>query len=233
VPAELPATGRVGVWFERRAVRIDTDARGRRWLAVTYQLMNSPQTLTVITLPAWKLKARGSNDELNVPEWPMSLGPLTPAEPFARAGLGGLRPDRIAAPVPLAPIQRLLGVGVVGFIVCLCAWGAWWLWRGWRASVRQPFAVACREIEKAPAAAPEAWHALHRAFDRTAGRTVREESIDLLFQRAPQLLPMRASIEQFYRQSAARFFGGENPESPVAVHALCRDLRRIEKRYES
>jgi mxaA protein len=233
VPAELPTTGRLGVWFERRAVRVDTDARGRRWLAVTYQLMNSPQALRVVTLPAWKLKSRGSGDELSVPEWPMSLGPLTPEEPFSRAGLGGLRPDRTASPIPLAPIQRGFGIGVAGFILCLGAWGAWWVWRGWRSSARQPFAVACREIEKVQGAAPEAWHALHRAFDRTAGRAVHGESIDLLFQRAPQLLPMRASIEQFYRQSGARFFGGETPESLLSVPALCRDLRRIEKRYES
>jgi mxaA protein len=232
VPAELPATGRAGVWFERRAVRIDADARGRRWLTVTWQIMNSPRALTVATLPAWKLKSRNSNDELSVPEWPMSLAPLTPEEPFARAGLGGLRPDRAATPIPLAPIQRGFAIGVAGFILCLCAWGGWWLWRGWRASSQQPFAVACREMKTADDGAPEAWHALHRAFDRTAGRAVRQESIDLLFQRAPQFLPMRASIERFYAQSGARFFGGQTPESPVAVRALCRDLRRIEKRYE-
>jgi len=89
-----------------------------------------------------------------------------------------------------------------------------------------------REMRNFDDNAPEAWHALHRAFDGTAGRTVRPETLPTLFQRAPQLQPCRAPIEQFFAQSAMRFFAGQATSGTVSVHALCRDLRRIEKRHE-
>src|SRR6185437_10148244 len=46
VPASLPRPGRVSVWLERRGVRIASDAQGRHWLIVEYQLINAPQGLT-------------------------------------------------------------------------------------------------------------------------------------------------------------------------------------------
>jgi mxaA protein len=232
-PADLPSTGRAGVWFERRAVRVETDEQGRRWLSVTYQLMNSPPALAIVNVPAWKLKSRDTKEELSVAEWPMSVAPLTPREPFARAGLGGLRPDRAVAPIPLLPMQRGFWIGIGGFILCIAAWVAWWAWRGWKAASSQPFAVALREMGKVEGTAPEAWHALHRAFDRMAGQAIREETLPQLFRQAPHLVPMRSAIELFFSQSAARFFGGQSPQQPVGVRELCRELRRIEKRHET
>jgi mxaA protein len=232
VPAELPTTGRAGVWLERRTVRIETDAQGRRWLAIDYQLMNSPQSLAVATLPAWKLASKDAQSELRVAEWPMTVG-ADPERPFARAGLGNLRPDRSAALIVLAPMQRRFAASIALLIATIGAWLAWWAWRNWRASSAQPFAAALREMRHVDDTTAEVWHALHRAFDATAGRAVRAETLPALFDRAPQLQPMRTAIEQFFNQSAARFFAGEEPRSPVSVHALCRDLRRIEKRHES
>ena len=233
VPAELPTTGRVGVWFERRAVHEEKDAEGRRWLTLDYQLMNSPQALTTITLPAWKLKsAQPSSNELRVAEWPMSVAPLTPEKAIARAGLGSLRPDRPAPVVVLAPMQSGLAIGLAGFLLSVAAWGAWWVWRNWRASSAQPFARALREMRDVDDSSAEAWHALHRAFDATAGRATRAETLPSLFQHAPHLQPLRPTIEAFFTQSAARFFEGKAPREAVAVHVLCRELRRVEKRHE-
>ena len=81
--------------------------------------------------------------------------------------------------------------------------------------------------------APEAWRALHRAFDRTAGRSVQIDTLPLLFTTAPHLEPLRSRIHEFFDQSSARFFGGAEPEHPLSVSTLCRDLRRIEKRCAS
>ena len=233
MPAELPIAGRVGAWFERRAVQVEKDAQGRRWLVVDYQLMNSPQALTTITLPAWKLRPRDpASNELRIAEWPMTVAPLTPQRAIARPGLGPLRPDRVAPPIVLAPMQRGLAAGIVGLILTVAAWGSWWAWRNWRASSAQPFARALREMRNVEDNAPEAWHALHRAFDATVGRATRIESLPAFFQQSPHLQPMRQGIEAFFNQSAARFFEGRAPERAVSVHALCRELRRIEKRYE-
>jgi mxaA protein len=116
----------------------------------------------------------------------------------------------------------------------LAAWLAWWAWRNRRAHSSQPFAVALRQLHdrKLDDSAPEAWHALHRAFDETAGRAIRPETLPVLFERAPQLTPLRALIEKFYAESARRFFANAPTSEPIAIGALCSDLRRIEKRHE-
>ena len=80
--------------------------------------------------------------------------------------------------------------------------------------------------------APEAWRALHHAFDRTAGRVVHTATLAALFERVPQLQSLRPEIEQFFAQSTALFFGGGLPADRMSARALCAQLRRIEKRIE-
>ena len=103
-PAALPAPGRVGAWLERRAPRVTTAADGRRWLSVEYQLINSPQALRVVTLPAWQLKSRDAAPTLAVAEWYVSVAPLTPRDSFNRGPLSELRPDR---PAPIAATAKI------------------------------------------------------------------------------------------------------------------------------
>jgi mxaA protein len=231
-PKELPTPGPAGNWVERRAVRVESGSRGQRWLAVDYQIMNSPQTLTAVTLPAWKLTSSDGKGELRVGEWRISVAPLTPQRPFAQGGLGELRPDRSASLVDVAPRKQAIALWVTTLFVIVMAWLAWWAWRNWRASASQPFARALRELRGLDESAPQAWHALHRAFDGTAGRVVQGDALDALFLRAPQLAPQRSAIEHFFAQSGARFFGTPAPAGALSVHALCAELRRIEKRHE-
>jgi mxaA protein len=226
-PAELPRTERLGVWLERRSARIERDTDGREWLAVSYQIVNAPQSLTTVNLPAWELDGK-----LRIPEWPLSVGPLTPRDAFERGGLQNLRPDRAAPVVATAPISRQLILWSVALALTLAAWLVWWLHRNWRASTSLPFARALREIRATDDTAPPAWQALHRALDETAGRVVQRESLAALFQHAPHLAPCRARIETFYAESSERFFGAGVVANQVSVRELCRDLRRLEKRHE-
>jgi mxaA protein len=242
VPDELPATGPAGNWVERHAVRVERDTAGHRWLTVDYQIMNSPQTLTPVVLPMMKLASKASGVELRVPDWSITVAPLTPRQPVARAGLGDLRPDRRAALVNVAPLERWLGTWVAALLICVAAWIGWWLWRNWRASSAQPFARALRELRDVDESSSQAWLALHRAFDGTAGRVVQPGAVGVLFERAPQLAPERSAIEQFFAQSAERFFAvdanaatlasGATARAPLSIRALCLALRRIEKRHE-
>jgi len=242
--AQLPALGRVGIWFERRSARTESRPDGRRWLSIEYQVINAPQALRTIRLPAWELKTKSPAPLLRVAEWPISVGPLTRASPDSAPAetpsSGGeavaapehviLRPDRDAPLVPTAPIRQseMLWSSALG--VTLIAWLAWLLWRNQAEVARMPFARAVREIRHTDDRAPEAWQALHRAFDRTAGRVVQPQSLPFLFTHAPYLAPLRAPIEAFYAQSSERFFGSGLPAEPISIHALCRDLRRLEKR---
>src|SRR5262249_28999455 len=237
--------------------RIERRPDGRQWLSVEYQVINAPPSLRTIRIPGWDLKTKLPSPTLRVAEWPISVGPLTrasgdsaladvPSSGSQPAGAGQtssggeaaapaanpvrLRPDRAAPLVPTASIQQNLTVWSGALAVALLAWRAWVLWRNHADSVRLPFARALHEIRHTDDGAPEAWQALHRAFDQTAGRVVQPQSLPALFTHAPYLAPLRASIEAFFAQSSERFFGGGLPAQPVSTRALCRDLRRLEKR---
>lgn len=238
VPSALPPPGPAGVWLERRASRVETDERGKHWLAIDYQIINSPQALKMISLPALKVPATGGGSELAVSAWPISVAPLTPERPFANGSLGILRPDRNAPLIDTAPITRSLVSLVVILLALIAAWVAWWMWRNWRASAQLPFGVAVREMRGVDENDARAWKALHRAFDSTAGEVVRADALGVLFQRAPQFERLRSPIERFYAESRARFFGASAAPAPagggaLSLHGLCADLRKIEKSRET
>ena len=242
--AQLPTPGRVGIWFERRSTRVERRNDGRRWLAVEYQVINAPPSLRTIRLPAWDLKTKAPTPTLRIAEWPISVGPLTRARtdavPAESSSSGGeesatptqlrLRPDRAAPRVPTASLRESLTLWVGALAVTLIVWAAWFLWRNHIDAASLPFARALREIRHSDDGAPEAWQTLHRAFDQTAGRVVQPQSLPALFSTAPHLEPLRAPIETFFAQSSERFFGGGAPAQSISTHALCRDLRRLEKR---
>ena len=231
-PATLPRPGRIGNWLERRTLRIETDGDRRRWLVAELQVVNAPQTLTATAIPAWEVQAAGGSTPLRIGEWPISLSPLTPRDAAGAIDLEDLRPDRAAPRVATEPLRRQIAAWSGACAITLALWLAWWLWRQWRASSRLPFARALRDMRRFEDTAPEAWHALHRAFDRTAGYALQGATLPGLFRQAPHLLPQRAAIERFFLQSNERFFGAGAPADPLPVRRLCADLRRIEKRHE-
>jgi len=229
--AKMPGTQRVGIWLERRAARVESAADGQRWLIVEYQLINAPRILTTITVPPLLLESASSR--LLVPEWSISVNPLTPqSSAFDTAGMGELRPDRPAALIETAPIKRQVWIGFLALAATLAAWTGWTMWRNRLAALNQPFARAWREMRRLDSASPQAWQTLHRAFDRTAGRVMHAATLPLLFDEAPHLQPLRARIEKFFAASSERFFGAGTPSATVSIHALCDELQRIERRHE-
>ncbi|WP_129780745.1 hypothetical protein [Peristeroidobacter soli] len=223
-PAALPPAQRVSIWFERRPPRIEKAADGRRWLVVDYQLINAPPALATVQLPAWEIKARGT--QLKVPAAPISIAPL-----ISNASGADLRPDREVSLIDTAPSRTSVVLWSIALGVTLAAWLAWVQWRNWRDSHNRPFARALYQLRRLDESAPEAWQAVHRAFDRTAGRVLQIETLPALFERAPHLQPQRAEIERFFAQSNERFFGAGSPGNLVSVRALCRELRRIERQH--
>lgn len=253
-PRELPQTGRVSAWFDRRAVRVVRGADGRRWLAVDYQLINAPGELTALRLPAWYLETETPGLVLHVSEWLIRASPLTVApapgadaaavllgssspgvssmQPEAAAVSTGLRPDRTPPLVPVSPIVRLIAILSSALVLTIAAWIGWVLVRNRREALSLPFASACREIRHLDEDAPAAWQALHRAFDRTAGRVVQLDSLSELFSRAPHFAAQKTAVEQFFAQSSERFFGSGMQGKPISVHALCEALGRLERKHE-
>ena len=230
--AKLPATQRVGMWLERRAARTEPAADGRRWLIVEYQLINAPRILTTITVPPLLLDSKQRDTKLLVPEWAISVGPLTPQSAFDVSGLGELRPDRHAALIATASMRRQVWVWFIALAATLTAWAAWTHWRNRLAALNQPFARAWHEIQRLDPASPQAWQTLHRAFDRTAGRVMHTETLPLLFEQAPHLQALRTQIQEFFAASSDRFFGSRTQDSAVPIRSLCDSLRRLERQHE-
>jgi mxaA protein len=226
-PGALPPVQRVNIWFERRAPRVEVTGDQRRWLVVDYQIINAPQTLRSIQLPAWKLEAGGA--EIDIPAASISVAPLIASS--ASANATELRPDRQVSLIDTAPVRTRLLFWSIALATTLAAWLGWLQWRNWRDSLDRPFARALHELRHTEETTPEAWQALHRAFDQTAGRVLQIETLPTLFERAPHLQSRRADIERFFAQSSDRFFGAGAQSNPLSVRALCRELRQIERRH--
>jgi len=236
-PGALPSTARIDLWLERRPSRIETDAEGRRWLAIDYQVINAPRALTAISLPALSI-ATASGPALALPAWPVSIGPLTPLELLGEGDLQPLRPDRPVAALPTFAVERQLKLSLLALLAVLAAWLGWWAWRNRREAQLLPFANAWRELSRIDdPASPEAWRVVHRALNRSAGRVVHGASLPQLLADAPYLRPLQPRLEDFYRESTRRFFFAESaaasaqPQAAYPLKPLCRALRNAEKRH--
>jgi mxaA protein len=232
----MPSAGRVGVWFERRNPRIETDEEGRRWMAFDYQITTAPQMLTTIDLPALSLDAP-SGVVLQTPEWPVSVAPLTPKTAFGAGALQPLLSDRQAPPIATAPLKAQLGWSLGVLVVSLIVWFGWWQWRNRCEAARLPFARAWRRIQRLGTQDVDrderAWTYLHRALNETAGRVMQGGSLSALLSRAPHLRPLQARLETFYQQSDERFFASRPAgDARFPLLDLSRDLYHAERRQQ-
>ena len=228
---DLPRRDRIGVWLARRDTRLLTRDDGTRWMRLEYQIVNASKDVDVITLPKLHLRTTTPKVFLDVPEWPVTVGAITASTVRNQGGLLPLQPDAPAPRIATGVLRHRLRLALIGLAATLAGWLGWWQWREWQARAAQPFARARAALRRLDADSPEAWRALHRAFDATAGRVLQPATLPLLFAQAPQYAPLRAEIERFYAESASRFFGGST-QAGTDLRALAARLRRIETRHE-
>jgi len=228
-PAALPRAERISGWLERRPVQWEADPDGRRWLRVSYQIVNAPQTLTAIALPALSLPMR-TGPALRIGAHLISVGPLTPQAVLGKGGLLEMRPDRAVPALPTEPIARRMRLWLAALAATLAAWLGWWAWRNRRESRQLPLARAWRRMRSLDPSQAEAWLCLHQALNETAGTVLRAAALPGLLARAPHLQPLRTRLQHFYARSDQRFFSGEPNGEPFPLRALCRDLYLAEKR---
>ena len=235
VPAELPRIGRIGSSLWRRRVAQQVDANGQHWLQLEYQLINTPQSLTVWYLPKLLLKSATGGNSITVANAAFSVSPFTPPQPFEETALPALQPVAAPAPVPLSSIMRRMRAAGAALLLVFATWAALLLWRYMRRGRLLPFACVVRDIRvlrKAAASDPLALHRhLHHAFNATAGEVVRLATLPNLLQRAPHLASEESAINDFLRRSHGAFFGGHAPADTAVIAALAQRLRRLEQRH--
>ena len=228
---DLPPPDRVSQWFERRASRLEHDSQGRTWLVIEYQLINSPSITRYASLPALRLRLK-SGRTVEIPQWPVSMSPLVVSD--GSSNPPPLRDDHVPVSVPAAPIRRQAFAWLLAASALTVTWGLWLLWRNRRDAESLPFASTYRLLSNlssaGAASGPDAWIAMHRALNIVAGRVIHQESLSALFDRAPELEPLRAEIQRFYTVSSARFFSSTPTATEFSLLAMCRKLRHIEKR---
>ena len=228
-PAALPELERVGNWFQRRDVHIERDPAGKRWLVVEYQVINVPDELRALDLPALDLATTTPGVRIETGAMPVTVAPLTPAVVLARAGLEDMRPDAEAPRIDTAPLERRLHIALFLAGAFALAWLALFGLRQWRARNRLPFTRASRDMRRLDKASTAVWQRLHRALDETAGQVVRGHDLPALLLSAPWLRPLEAEIRQFFDDSQQRFFAA-HPVSGSEPVALCTRMARQERR---
>ncbi|EGF33457.1 hypothetical protein IMCC9480_4016 [Oxalobacteraceae bacterium IMCC9480] len=230
----LPPGGRIGNSLWRRSATVDIDAAGQHWLHLDYQIINTPQTLTVWSLPALTLSA--GTDRLAVAGMPFSIAPFTPAQAFDSAALPLLQADQAPAPVALAPITLRIQLAASALLATLLVWGSMIGWRYLRRGRHLPFARAVRDLQTlhmhADATDPlAAQRRLHHALNDAAGEVVRPATLARLLANSPYLLSEKKALADFLDMSQAVFFGSRPVPDAATVTALARRLRRLEQRH--
>ena len=244
-PDSLPLPGRVSGWLHL----LSADARrdgDRITLARRYLVTASADTVSLIWLPRVELRflaqdgrspssSTGDSRE-SIDTVAVAISPITAESAFTRNGLGELRPDRPPARPDLARIDRWLRLAVAALLLAGSVAILLRL-RERRQGGGAPFRAAARELGRlARGDGPRAenlaqgYRALHRAFDRFAGRTLLSADVDDFVNAHSAMSGRRDAIRDFYARSDARFFattaeGAETRHSRDELKAL-RDLAK-------
>ena len=246
LPDSLPQRGRVDAWLELREITLESQ-QGQATLHATYQLVNAPQKVTTIVLPALSLSLRdrarpgAATGAVAVGDWPVTVAPLTPEFVLARAGLPDLQPDIEPEPAATAPLLARLALWSLLLMATLLAWAVQRhpqlaFWRR-----RAPFRQAWQDLRRLARRGPvtvalqrQALARVHRAFEATAGCALFAEKLDPLYAARPGLRAMAPEIEAFFAASRHSFFAvadsaSATPPEPLDRWVvLCHRLARVE-----
>ena len=232
--AEIPPVQRVGQWLERLSSTLATDDLNQPWLELRYQVINAPLELITVSVPELNLVVI-DGEPLVVEAWPITISPLTPTVVAGSGELPLIRPDRAPVPPDTQVATQRLKYTSMAFVVTILAWLGWWFWRQNTDARRLPFSRALRDMRnmgiKGLDENPEAWFALHHAFNGSAGRTINSGTIAKLIQQQPWLKSLQSRIEAFYAASAARFFEQPAESQSFALFEFARVLYLAEKQH--
>jgi mxaA protein len=236
----LPRPGRTDNWLELHSLQVGAAGSATTALRLTYQVVNVAPEVITTELPALKLAlAGGSSAEatIDVPDWPVHLSPLTPADAVERSGLDALQPDIAPRREDTAPtFWRLAAYAALALLLAapllLARYPQIAFWRR-----RAPFLAAWRDLRRLQEgkadAAKQAMTRLHAAFDASAGCTVFAQQLEPLYRARPSLHAASQEIDAFFAASRRVFFAeGDSGAawSLADAQALAFKLAQLESR---
>ncbi|MEP7298476.1 MAG: hypothetical protein ABI702_20010 [Burkholderiales bacterium] len=234
----LPRAGSRGRALELQRVVLRRSITGvPEELQLDYQIFLAPRELRVLEIPALVLHFDGSPraQTLRIDAWPLTVAPLTPAEPSPRDGLGELRPDQEPPRIDTSAVRtRLVAEAAVGALL-LAYLAHVYLVLPWSARRRRPFGrawAALRTLSAEPDAMQRraAYERLHAALNETAGEVLFEPGLARFVAGQPRFAPLREELTAFFAQSRAEFFAGDpQPGDVRSLLALCRRCRDLER----
>ena len=234
----LPRAGDRGRALELQRVALHRSLTGApEELQLDYQVFLAPRELRVLEMPAVELRFDGSPQAqtLRIGAWPLTVAPLTPADPSPRDGLGELRPDQEPPQLDTsAARERLVAEAVVG-VLLLTYLAHVYLVLPWAAQRRRPFGRAWTALralsdEPDPSQRRAAYEQLHAALNETAGEVVFAPGLAGFIARQPRFAPLRDDFAVFFAHSRAEFFASDPQVSDLRwLVALCRRCRDLER----
>jgi mxaA protein len=234
----LPRAGARGRALELQRVVLQRSLTGvPQTLQLDYQVFLAPRALHVLEMPPIELRFVGSPrpQTVRVDAWPVTVGPLAPAEPSPREGLGEMRPDREPPQLPTAAARTRLALELAAVLLLLGYLAQVYLVLPWAAQRRRPFGRAWAALRALPAQ-PDAsqrraaFERVHAALNETAGEVLFEPALDRFVARHARFAPLRDELARFFADSRAEFFaGGRDALDMRSLLALCRRCRDLER----
>jgi mxaA protein len=204
----LPAAGRLSEWLAVDAVRLEQRELGASThyvIRLTYQIVNINLEVLSIPVPHIDL-AYGDGKE--------TLKTLVPATRIGASMLADPAGYELQADaVPLILPYRIAHIAITACVFAAAIAGLIVLRRGVPfANARRPFGALYRSLRKSrkqdwdDAHYRAALHAVHAAFNDTAGRTVFADGLPGFFREQPGFARIETSITDYFAHSQAYFF---------------------------
>jgi mxaA protein len=226
----LPPPGALNYWLDLHSVDVAEEALGggRRYrVSLAYQTFYVPREARERTLPEVAIRFSGPDGnfvDAKVPAWTFVMSPLRQIQQEAPVdgAAGYLHPDVKPQFIDTARERDVAfwsGAAALISLTLLAYYYAWW---PFHARSARPFTEASRRIRaglRRGKGTSEAYRgallALHRAFDRTAGRRLLADDVPQFVATHREFRPLADEIAAFFAASR-RVFYGSDPEGAAA-----------------
>jgi len=219
---------RFGDWLYLREINLTTEQ-----IIIQFQLVNVAPVATDVMTP--KLNFRLLNGEfVDIEQLPFTISPVIALTDNEQSTTIKLKPAHAPETIDTSAIAQKLVLAISFAAILLAILIIWSI--GWRPRNRRPFAEALHGLRmlrwQHNNDPQQAVRIVHKAFNRTATKTVVHSELSQLFEAAPWLTSLDAEITAFYETSSKHFFsptssGMHNLQQLKQLMKACRAKEKL------